>query len=112
MDNAKQSSHLGVGLMAGAILGMATGLFLKSRKGKDLTKDAQKKALQLEGQVIKKLKDAKHLSKEKYEEIVDHVMGYYSKTKELSAKEAPEVRKFLMARWKAIDKYVKDLKEE
>jgi gas vesicle protein len=38
------SSHLGAGLAAGAALGLAAGLFLQSRKGKELTRDAMKKA--------------------------------------------------------------------
>lgn len=108
----KHSSHLGAGLMAGAVIGMAAGLFLQSRKGKELTKEAQEKAAALEEQVMKKLKDVKHLSQKKYEEVVDHVMAYYERTKELSETEAPEVRKFLLARWKAINEYIKDLKEE
>ncbi|HEU0051056.1 MAG TPA: YtxH domain-containing protein, partial [Patescibacteria group bacterium] len=90
MENEKKSSHLGAGLMAGAVMGLAAGLFLQSRKGKALTKDAQKKAIQLQAQVMKKLKEAEHLTKEKYTDVVDHVINYYKKTKELADKEVPE----------------------
>ena len=108
----KSSSHLGAGLMVGSILGMAAGLFLQSRKGKELTKDAQKKAMQLQAQVMKKLDNVKKLTKEKYEEVVEHVLAYYKTTKEVSEKEMPIVRKFLMDRWKTMQEYLKDLKEE
>lgn len=107
MDN-KKSSHLGAGLAAGAALGLAAGLFLQSRKGKELTATAQKKALTMQKQVMKKLKEASELTKEKYEEVVDYVLDYYERSKELAAKEIPQARKFLMGQWKEIEKTMKD----
>ena len=108
---SRQSSHLGAGLMAGAIIGMATGLFIQSRKGKELTKDAQKKAMQLQVKVIKKLKAAKGMTKEKYIEIVDDVVGYYEKSQEIAKKEVPVVRDYLLKRWKMIEGQLKDIVE-
>lgn len=103
----KSSSHLGAGLAAGAALGLAAGLFLQSRKGKELTRDAMKKAQLLQKQVQKKIKVAGDLTKEKYEEIVDYVIGYYTKSKEIADKEIPVVRKFLMDQWKTIENEIK-----
>jgi gas vesicle protein len=103
----KQSSHLGAGLAAGAIIGLATGLFMQSRKGKELTKDAQKKAMELQKQVMKKLKEGQDMTKEKYEEVVDYVLNYYTKSRQLAKKEVPEARKFLMGRWKGIESELK-----
>ena len=100
----KQSSHLGAGLAAGAIIGLAAGLFLQSRKGKELTKDARKKAVVLQKQVMKRLEKAGEMTKEVYEEIVDDVVTYYGKSKDLAAKEIPEVRAFLMGKWKEVEK--------
>ncbi len=97
---------MGAGLAAGAILGLAAGLFLQSRKGKELTKDAQKKAMVLQKQVMKKLEAAGDMSKEAYEEMVDHVVDFYQKSKDVAAKEAPEVRKYLMGRWKDVKTYL------
>jgi len=104
----KQSSHLGAGVAAGAIIGLAAGLFLQSRKGKELTKDARKKAMVLEKQVMKRIGQAGEMTKEVYEEIVEDVVKYYGKSKDLAAKEIPEVRKFLMSRWKDVEKAMKD----
>jgi gas vesicle protein len=101
------SSHLGAGLAAGAALGLAAGLFLQSRKGKELTRDAMKKAQLLQKQVQKKIKIAGNMTKDKYEEIVDYVVEYYSKTKEIAEKEIPTVRKFLMDQWKGIESEMK-----
>ena len=107
---AQTSSHLKAGLAAGAVLGLAAGLFLQSRKGKQLTKQAQKKAVQLQAQVMKKLKNIDMLDQKKYQEVVDHVLGYYLKTKEMAKVEIPEARKFLLGRWSEIQKQFKKVK--
>ncbi len=100
------SAHLGAGLAAGAILGLAAGLFLQSRKGKELTKDAEKKAKMLQKQVMKKLEAAGDMSKEKYTEMVDQVVEFYQKSKDVAAKEAPQVRKYLLGRWNEVKGYL------
>jgi len=107
---AKKPSHVGAAMAIGAILGVAAGFFLQSKKGKQLTKDAQKKVVDLQAQVMKKLKDVEVLSKDKYDEVVDHVLAYYAKTKEFTEKELPEVKKFLLGRWQTIKKHAKNLK--
>lgn len=103
MAQQKKSSHLGAGLAAGAVLGLAAGFFLQSRKGKELVADAQKKSQLLQKQVMKMLANTEVLTKEKYEEIVDKVVAYYASSKEIAAKEVPEVRKYLMSQWKGIE---------
>lgn len=104
----KRSSHLRAGLIAGAIIGLASGLFLQSRKGKQLTSTAQKKAMILQKQVMKKLKSSSTMSKASYEDIVDTVLAYYKKSKEIAAKEVPQVRAFLMSQWKEVQKAIKE----
>lgn len=106
-ESKKKSSHLGAGLAAGAVIGLAAGLFLQSRKGKELTHDAMKKAQLLQKQVQKKLNESGVMTKEKYEEVVDYVVGYYTKTKEIAAKEIPQVKKYLLGQWKTIEKELK-----
>ena len=103
MTKQKPSSHIGAGLAAGAVIGLAAGFFLNSRKGKVLVADAQKKSKLLQKQVMKMLNDAGTLSEQKYEEIVDKVVKYYASSKEIAAKEIPEVRKYLMSQWKGIE---------
>lgn len=106
----KKSSHFGAGLLAGALVGMAAGLFVQSKKGKALRKDIQKKGLQFQGKLMKELKNAKDLSKEKYEEIVDKMLAYYEQTKDIAKSEVPEVRKFLMKNWTEVSKQLKKMK--
>jgi gas vesicle protein len=104
----KKSSHLGAGLLAGTILGIAAGVFLNSPKGKQMTKDVDANMKKLQKQVMKRLKEAEDMSKEKYEELVDEIVSYYQKSKQLAKKDVPEVRKFLMKKWKEIEKEMKN----
>jgi gas vesicle protein len=103
----KKSSHLGLGLMVGTIIGVAAGLFVQSKKGKDLLKDAEKKAAVLQTKLMKELKNAENLTKDKYEEIVDKVTAYYVKTKDVTKKEVPQIKKLMMKKWSAIEKQLK-----
>ena len=103
MTQQKPSSHLGAGLAAGAVIGLATGFFLNSRQGKVLVADAQKKSKLLQKQVMKMLADAGTLTEEKYEEIVDKVVDYYATSKEIALNEIPEVKKYLLSQWKGIE---------
>ncbi|MFA6429822.1 MAG: YtxH domain-containing protein [Patescibacteria group bacterium] len=105
---AKKTSRFGSGIAIGSILGIAAGLFLKSKKGKQLSADAMKKAQALQKQVMKKLDESDVLTKAQYEKVVDEVMSYYLKGKEIAKNEVPEVRKYLLNRWKAIEGYTKE----
>lgn len=105
----KKSSHLVIGMMVGSVMGLAAGFFLNSRKGKELTKDAEKKALQLQAKIMKKVQDMESLSKEKYAEVVDDVLAYYEKSQEIAKKEVPEVRAMLLKKWKTIESKLKEL---
>jgi gas vesicle protein len=111
MSEQKRSSHFGAGLLAGAILGVAAGLFVQSKQGKQMAKDLQKKAQKLQIKLLKELKNAKELSREKYEEIVDKMMAYYLQSKEVAKAEVPEIRRFLMKNWTQIEKQLKSLKK-
>lgn len=107
MADKKTAQKVGVGLLAGTIIGMAAGLFLQSKKGKTMTKELAKKAAKLQTKLAKQLGDAEHLTQEKYEEVVNSVMDYYVKTKEIAKSEVPEIRNFLMTRWNEIKKSMK-----
>ena len=105
----KKSSHLGIGMMVGSMVGLAAGFFLQSRQGKQLTKDAEKKASQLQSKIMKKLQDVEVMSKEKYTEVVDEVLAYYEKSKDIAKTELPEVRANLMKKWRSIEAKLKEL---
>ena len=98
MPDQKKSSHVGIGLVIGAAVGVATGLFLQS-----------KKAQKLQTKLMKELKSVENLTKDKYEDVVDKVTDYYVQTKEIAKKEAPEVKKILMKKWTEISKHLKNM---
>ncbi len=106
----KRSSHLGVGFVAGTMLGVAAALFLKSPKGKRLTKTYLTKGHKLHAKLMAELGDVEHLTKEKYEKAVDQVLAYYAKTREIAKTEVPEIRDFLLSKWTAISKHLTSVK--
>lgn len=105
---ADKKSHIGLGILVGSIIGVAAGLFIQSKKGKQMTKDLEKRAMKLQSKLMKELENAKDLTKEKYEGIVDNVVAYYVKSKEIAKKEAPEIRSFLVTKWKHIEQTMKN----
>jgi gas vesicle protein len=104
-----QSSHLGVGVLIGAAIGVATAAFLQSKKGRELTTDLQKKVSALQKKIMTELSKAGDMTKEKYEELVDKVVDYYVKSKDIAAKEVPVVKKQLLSTWKQVEKQLKSL---
>lgn len=108
--SVKKSSHLGVGLLVGAAIGVASAVFLQSKQGKQITKDLQKKVMALQKKVAAKLKDVQEMSKAQYEELVDEIVAYYVKTKDVAKNEIPVVKKQLMSTWKTIEGQFKHLK--
>lgn len=107
----QKKSHFGAGLLAGAMLGVAAGLFLQSKKGKQMTKEMRQKANKLQIKLMKELKEAKHLTKEKYEELVDKMMDYYVQTKEVAKTEIPAIRSYLVKSWSQIQKQIESIKK-
>lgn len=110
MENEKQSSHLGAGMLIGAAIGIAAAAFLQSKKGKVITKDVTRKTLALQKKVNSELKKYGHMTKDKYQDLVDKVVAYYVKTKDVATTEIPAVKKSLMGSWKNIEKELKSTK--
>lgn len=111
MHDQKKSSHLGVGLLVGAAIGVASAVFLQSKQGKQITKDLQKKVAALQKKVAAKLKDVEVMTKEQYQDLVDEIVAYYVKTKDIAKSEIPAVKKQLMSTWKSIESQFKSLKK-
>jgi HlyD family secretion protein len=82
---------------------------LQAQSSYESAKDAEKKAVQLQAKIMKKVQDVEALSKEKYTEVVDDVLAYYEKTQEIAKKEVPEVRSMLLKKWKTIESKLKEL---
>lgn len=101
---------IAAGLVAGAALGVATAYYLNTPKGKKMLHAAEKKALEMHKKLMQELNKTKNLTKERYEEIVEKLMAYYAKTKDIKASEMPEIKGYLMDKWKVIQKEYKSIK--
>ncbi len=103
-------SHLVSGLIAGAAIGVATAVYLNTPKGKKMLQQVEKKTMALQKKLMIELDKTKNLTKERYDEIVEKLMAYYVKTKDVSATEVPEIRTYLKSKWKQIEKEYKNVK--
>ncbi len=109
-----ESSHWGEGaaLALGLAAGVAAGLFLRSKKGKELTDDAKKAALSLHKQVLKKVKTIQHLSKEKYGEVIDELVDVYEKTAEMADGEIKTLKAYLLGQWEDVQSETEETMEK
>ena len=108
-QKGSSQSHLGVGMLVGTIIGVAAGLFVQSKKGKEVRKDLMVEATKLQAMIMKELKKSEVLTQETYEKLVDKVMDHYVLTQEIAKKDVPEVRAFLLKKWSSIQKQFKNL---
>jgi gas vesicle protein len=110
MPDKKKSSHLGAGMLIGAVIGVGTAAFLQSKKGKVFAKDLTHKVTALQKKINAELKKNGSMTKDAYENLVDTVVAYYVKTKDIAKTEIPAVRKQLLGSWKMIQKELKSVK--
>jgi len=101
---------IAAGLVAGAALGVATAFYLNTPQGKKMLQKAEKKAMELQKKLIKELDKTKKITKENYNEIVEKLVAYYVKTKDITQSEVPEIKGYLMDKWKTIEKEYKSVK--
>jgi len=107
MKNTKQKSHLGLGVMIGTAIGVAAAVFMQSKQGEKTLKVLDQKAAVLQAKLARRLKNAEKMTKAKYAALVDEVTEYYVKSKDVTKKEVPEIKRYLMRKWKGIEKQLK-----
>ena len=95
-------------MAAGVVLGLATGLFLRSKRGEEMTEEIEEKLKLLEQQIVARLKGAEELTQEVYDEVVDEVLETYGKGRARVKAELPGLRRELRKRWKIVKAFVDD----
>ena len=75
-----------------------------------MKKDVAKKIAELQKKINAELKKHGVMDKQKYEALVDTIVAYYVKSKDIAKTEIPEVKKNLLASWKTIQKELKSVK--
>lgn len=103
----KKKTHFKAGLLAGAVFGLAAGIFMSSKQGKQLAKELQAKTKEIQKRLHTELKKTSHLTQDAYEDSIDRVLGYYTKSRQIASKEAPALKRYLMSKWHMIQKEIK-----
>ncbi len=103
----KTKSHFKGGLLAGAIFGIAAGIFMSSKQGKQLAKQLRSQTTEIQKRLMKELSKSRKVSEETYADAIDRVLTYYTKSRKIAAREAPELRRYLLAKWREVQRELK-----
>jgi gas vesicle protein len=103
----KKKSHFKAGVLAGAVFGLAAGIFMSSKEGKQLAKKLRSQTAEIQTRLQKELKKNKKLTEEVYGDSIENVLAYYVKARKIAAKEVPELRRYLLAKWSTVKKEFK-----
>jgi len=109
MDKAKKNLIKGaaIGVAAGAIAGAIAGILLAPKSGKETREDIAKYLGEMKDKIAKKLSDLKEISQDKYDEVVENVVGQYEKGKKISAAESRVIKNQLKEGYKEVKKAAK-----
>lgn len=110
--NVKNKLKFIGGAVVGTALGIAAGLFLSSKKGKEMTSKAKEKLSDFYVYISPELKKIKEMGEREYNEFIEKAGEKYSKAKKLTEKEAKELIKEAKSAWKQIIKNAKEEKGE
>ena len=93
------------GTVIGVALGVAAGLFLSSKKGKRLQKDAKQKAAEFYEYIAPKLKKIKHLGEKEYFTFMESAAKNFARAKKLSTEELKVLITDVKSTWKHLKKH-------
>ncbi|MBY0538277.1 hypothetical protein K2P47_02670 [Patescibacteria group bacterium] len=99
-----QKIGIGVGLTAAAVAAAGT-FFLYGSKGASKNRKVVKSwALKAKAEVLERLEQAKHMSQEEYEQVIDSVIGVYGEMKQASKGDMAGFKKEMKEYWNKIEK--------
>jgi len=99
-----QKVGVGVGLTAAALAAVGGYFFYGSKDAAQNRKQAKSWMLRAKAEVLEGLENAKHMTKEEYEELVGRVAKGYKTAKGASSKELVEFAADMHAHWKNIER--------
>lgn len=102
----KGGSKMLEGVLLGAVLGIATGLFVNSKAGKAAGEDVKKRAADFYKYITPKLKKAKKMGEAEFKAFVKDAVRAYSKNKKLTEVEAKHLLKEAQTSWKHFAKHL------
>lgn len=99
-----QKVEIGVGLTAAAVAAAGAYFLYGSKNAAKNRKTVKSWALKAKAEVLEKLEEAKHMSKEEYEELVNSVAGAYVGIKNASKSDIKTFQAEMKDYWKSIEK--------
>lgn len=109
--SAKQKIGIGVGLTAAAVTAAGAYFLYGSKDAAKNRKTVKSWMLKAKAEVLERLEDAKDMSKEEYEAMVDAVAGTYEKVKSSTRAEVADFKREMKAHWKAIEQEATGVKK-
>ena len=102
--SATQKIGIGVGLTAAAVSAAGAYFLYGSKDAKQNRATVKSWALKAKAEVLEALEDAKEMSKEDYEVLVDTVSAAYASAKKASRSDLSSFRKEMKDHWNRIEK--------
>jgi len=93
------------GALAGAVLGVAAGLFITSKKGKEIQKDIKQHTADFYKSIAPKVKKIKSMTEEEFKAFMGEAALKYGKAKKLSEKEIKDLTKEVKSGWSHLAKH-------
>ncbi|MFA5129525.1 MAG: YtxH domain-containing protein [Patescibacteria group bacterium] len=105
-------SKLGKGLVVGALFGIAAGIYMASKEGKQLADRLKKQAGEIEKRIRTELKKNKKMSQSAYNDAINTVLAYYVKSKKIAKTELPDLRNYLLGKWDLVKEEIAEVPKE
>jgi 6-phosphogluconolactonase (cycloisomerase 2 family) len=105
-----QKVSVGVGLTAAAVAAAGAYFLYGSKNAAKNRKAVKSWMLKAKAEVLEKLEEAKEMSQEEFQEVVNNVAGAYSAVKSASKAEVKAFKDEMLESWKAIEKTAKPKK--
>jgi len=109
MDPKKKDFLKGAatGVAVGAVAGAIAGILLAPKSGKETRRDIAKYLHEMKNEIAERVSKLSDMSREKYQEVVESVVGAYEEAKKISASEAKEIKGKLTSGYERVKKAAK-----
>jgi 6-phosphogluconolactonase (cycloisomerase 2 family) len=102
--SSTQKLGIGVGLTAAAVAAAGTYFLYGSKSAAKNRKAVKSWTLKAKAEVLEKLEDAKEMTKEEYEELINSIAGAYVGIKNATKGDIGAFKNEMKEHWKAIEK--------
>lgn len=108
----KKKGHFGKGLIAGAIFGIAAGIYMSSKEGRAIASKVKNRATDIEKRLRAEFSKNKDMTEDAYGQSIDSVLAYYERSKKIAKSEIPELKRYLLGKWKTVKNEMREVGQE